>query len=132
MKYLIDTHVLIWALFEPQKLSPEVKEVLYDIQNTIYVSVVSFWEISLKYGLGKILLKNVLPDELPHYAQESGFELLELDPEVVASFYRLPRTPHKDPFDRLLIWQCICEKIILISKDTQIDTYKEFHLKTLW
>ena len=132
MKYLIDTHVLIWALFEPQKLSPAAVEIFEDIQNTVYVSVVSFWEISLKYGLGKVLLQNVLPDELPHYAGESGFEILELDPETVASFYRLPRTPHKDPFDRLLAWQCICEKITLISKDTQMNTYKEFRLKTLW
>lgn len=132
MKYLIDTHVLIWALFEPQKLSPGAVEIFENIQNTVYVSVVSFWEISLKYGLGKILLQNVLPDELPHYAEESGFEILELDPETVASFYRLPCTPHKDPFDRLLAWQCISEKITLISKDTQMGAYKEFRLKCLW
>ena len=132
MKYLLDTHVFIWALFDPEKLSAKVKKVIDDPQNSIYISIITFWEISLKYNLGKLLLKNVLPDDLPHYAEESGFEILELDPESVASFYRLPRTPHKDPFDRLLIWQCICEKITLVSKDIQMSSYKEFRLKTLW
>ncbi len=61
MKYLIDTHVLLWSLFDTSKLSKKVYGILLDIENEIYVSNITFWEISLKYGIGKLSLKNILP-----------------------------------------------------------------------
>jgi PIN domain nuclease of toxin-antitoxin system len=60
-----------------------------------------------------------------------SFELLSLSAEDASSFYHLPRVAHKDPFDRMLIWQAIREKMVLISKDRKIAAYEDFGLKIL-
>ena len=132
MKYLLDTHTFIWLLFEPKKLSSKVSTIIMEPENTIYVSLITFWEISLKYNLGKISLKNVVPDDLPGYAKKSGIEILELEADIVSSFHKLPVDSHKDPFDRLIIWQCIHKGITLLTKDSEISQYEKYHLKTIW
>jgi len=132
VRCIIDTHVFLWSLFDPKKLSKRSSEIISDIENTIYVSIISFWEISLKYNSGKIELNNIIPDDLPSYAENSGFEILNPDPSVVATFHRLPSGNHKDPFDRLIIRQSIKENITLISKDAEFADYNQFGLKTLW
>jgi len=132
MDYVLDTHVLIWALFDSKKLSKKVKNIILNPDNNIYVSIISFWEISLKVNLGKISFKDVSPEELPEYAEKSGFEILALRPDVVASFHQLPSADHKDPFDRLIIWQCIQQKITLLSKDEQFSQYSKHALNAIW
>lgn len=132
MNYLLDTHVLLWTLFESRKLSPKIKNIILNTENNIMVSIFSFWEISLKYGLGKISLNNVKPDDLPEIAQKAGMELLFADPIELASFYKLPKTYHKDPFDRIIIWQCIQNDYILLSKDIQMQQYLDFGLNVTW
>jgi len=132
MKYIIDTHVFLWSMFDDKKLSKKSTEIILNIENIIYISIISFWEISLKYNLGKIDLQNITPDDLPSYVENSGMEILNLEPSIVASFHRLPIEKHKDPFDRLIIWQSIKENMTLISKDTKFADYTQFGLKTLW
>jgi PIN domain nuclease of toxin-antitoxin system len=132
VNYLIDTHVLLWSLFDPNKLSNTASDIILDVENTIFVSLITFWEISLKYNIGKISLNNVIPDQLPHYAEKSGFEILNLSAQDVSTFYKLPKTSHKDPFDRLIIWQSIKNDLTLISKDTQIKEYLDMGLKSIW
>ena len=132
MKCLLDTHTLLWALFDKAKLSKRAQQLILDDENDIYVSAVSFWEISLKFGLGKLTLDNVVPDQLPHYAKKSGFELLPIEAETASSSYRLPREAHSDPFDRLIVWQAIHEKMTLITKDAELDAYPGTGLITAW
>ncbi|MCP4756402.1 MAG: type II toxin-antitoxin system VapC family toxin, partial [Proteobacteria bacterium] len=104
MNYLIDTHILLWSLFEPGKLRSNTRNALLDQSKQIFVSTISFWEISLKYSLGKLeLIGDVKPEDLVESCIESGFDILELDPLAALTYYRLPKTNHKDPFDRLLI-----------------------------
>ena len=86
----------------------------------------------MKYGLGKISLNNIKPDDLPDISQKAGIELLYADPLELSSSYKLPKTYHKDPFDRIIIWQCIQNDFILISKDIQMQQYKDFGLKVTW
>ena len=132
MKYLLDTHTLLWALFDKTKLSDKASMFILDGENEIFVSAVSFWEISLKYGLGKLTLENVLPDELPRFAMKSGFELLPLSEEEAASFHRLPREANCDPFDRMLAWQAICGGMTLITRDGKLNAYGKTGLKRVW
>jgi PIN domain nuclease of toxin-antitoxin system len=132
MNYLLDTHTFLWAIFESRKLSKKVKDIILNADNSIYVSLITFWEVSLKYSLGKIELKEITPEELPAVSKEAGFETLILSEKDVASFYKLPRHNHKDPFDRLIIWQAIHNDLILLSKDKQIASYKEFGLQFSW
>ncbi|MCI5219317.1 MAG: type II toxin-antitoxin system VapC family toxin [Candidatus Electrothrix sp. LOE2] len=132
MKYLLDTHVLLWALFEDEKLSRRAKAEISNPNNRILISIVSYWEISLKYGIGKLELQGITPEELVQVAREIGFETLNISEEDAAGFYRLPKIRHKDPFDRLIIRQAITRKLPLISKDKMMREYQDFGLEFLW
>ena len=132
MNFLMDTHCFLWALFDKGEISLNAKRILEDCDNDILISIITFWEISLKYGLGKLELRNVSPEELPHIAQESGFSILHLSTNEVATFYKLPKLSHKDPFDRLIVWQAINKNVPLISKDKSLAEYKNFNLRVIW
>lgn len=131
MKYLLDTHIFLWTLFEPEKLRTETAKIIKNPENSIYVSTVTFWEISLKYALGKLELEGVTPEELPVFSDKMNFSVLDLSTEDAATFYKLPRQTHKDPFDRIIIWQAINNKLTLISKEKSIPEYQTFGLSLL-
>lgn len=132
MKYLLDTHTLLWVLFDDEKLSEKARDIIENSDNEIYVSTITYWEISLKYAIGKLELENITPEELPNKAKEINIETLEITEDEAATFYKLPIIKHKDPFDRLLIWQAINRNITLISKDEVMKEYQKFGLKNLW
>jgi len=132
MKYLLDTHILIWCLFDSSKLSVRVKDVLFDPTHTIYVSSVAFWEISIKFNTGKIGLGKYYPNDLPAICQEMGFDLIDLRGKETASFYQLKAEHHRDPFDRILIWQAIENGYTLISDDDSVKKYISEGLKVIW
>lgn len=130
MNILIDTHIFLWALFSPQKLSSEIQEALIKADR-VWVSSISFWEVSLKFGLGKLELKGLSPEDLPKAAQISGFKILECDAQLFASSHQLENIGHKDPFDRLIIHTAIQNQLILISEDTAFADYIPLGLKLL-
>lgn len=104
MSYLLDTHTFIWSIVDETRLSNHTKSILQDASNPIFVSVVTFWEISIKYSLKKLRLTGVDPVELKKAADKNQFTILPLDPEEAASSHQLPlMDAHRDPFDRLLI-----------------------------
>jgi PIN domain nuclease of toxin-antitoxin system len=132
MIYLIDTHVLIWSIVDSDKLSKLARKIIEDQKNTILVSSVSFWEISLKYSLHKMELNGILPEQFPDLAKEIGFDLVSLIPEEVSCYHKLQGNYHKDPFGKMLIWQAIQRNISLISKDENIARYSSEGLKVVW
>jgi len=132
MKLLLDSHTFLWALMAPEKLSKKARTALEFPGNETFVSSISFWELSLKYSLGKLHLEGTTPENLPTAAEKSGFSLLTLDPEIAATFHQLPHIEHRDPFDRMLIWQAIQSELTLITKDSAIKPYTELGLKVLW
>ena len=132
MNYILDTHCFLLAIMDSKKLSRKAVEIISNIDNEIFISQISFWEISLKYSIGKLELKNVLPDVLPEVAYDSGFDILPLKSSELASCYKLPLEKHKDPFDRIIVWQCLLNEYTLISKDIDIKTYKNHGLKIIW
>lgn len=132
MNYLLDTHTLLWSILDTGKLSIKAKDIIEDPKNLIVVSAVNFWEISLKYSLGKLELKGVSPDEIHDLAVETGFELISLSPEETSTYHNLEGGWHRDPFDRMLIWQAINRELILISKDKAMENYQEDGLNTVW
>lgn len=132
MSYLLDTHSLIWSVIDPLKLSPRVKAILEDGEQEILVSVVSFWEISLKYALGKLQLEGLTPEDFTGAATDMRFRIIELDVKATSTFHRLSATYHRDPFDRMLIWQAMQSDYILISKDELVSKYQSEGLRVLW
>ncbi len=117
MKYLLDTHVLLWTIFDDEKLSETARKIIKDQDNKVYASIISYWEISLKYALGKLELVGITPDELPKHVQKADINTLGVNKKIVSTFYKLPKIKHKDPFDRMIIWQAISNKITLISRE---------------
>ena len=132
MKYLLDTHTLLWVLFEDEKLSEKARTAIKNPDNEIYVSTITYWEISLKYSISKIELEGITPEQLPQKAKEIGIKTLEVSEYEASTFYKLPKVKHKDPFDRMIIWQAINRNITLISKDKKMSGYQKFGLNILW
>lgn len=132
MNYLLDTHTFIWAISEREKLSAGGRQILDNTNNSIFVSAISFWEIALKFSVGKLHINGSLPDELPELSLKTGFQNISLSPDESDAHYKLLLTNHKDPFDRMLIWQAIQRNLVFISKDDRLEQYKIAGLKTLW
>ena len=133
MAWLLDTHTLLWALFEPAKLGPKARAVLEDPAHDVRVSLVSYWEISLKHGLGKLVLPGTDPEEIPAAAQKLGLVDEPLVPDVLSTIHRLPYAPaHRDPFDRLLVWQAIRGRHTLLSKDRALAFFRPHGLRFAW
>jgi PIN domain nuclease of toxin-antitoxin system len=132
MKYLLDTHTMIWAVADTAKLSLVVREILENPDHEILVSPVSFWEISLKCALGKLELNRVSPEDFPAACSAMEFDFFPLEAEVASTLHCLKALYHKDPFDRMLIWQALCAKVPILSKDTEITLYQSEGLKIIW
>ena len=130
MSYLIDTHVLLWWLMQPEKIPSKAMDAIEQSEQ-VNVSALSFWEISLKYSLGKLELHGLMPDELPDYTRQSGLGILECESMIFASFHQLPKLGHKDPFDRLLIHTAIRHGMTLISRNNAFADYRAHGLKLL-
>lgn len=132
MKYLIDTHIFLWIAFEPKKIPKKTIEILSDPKNKIFISSVSFWEISVKYSLGKLCLSNFFPQDLPKVALDMGIEIIDIDHVAMASYHRLPKIDsHKDPFDKMIVWFALSGDFILVSLDGRLGEYEQFGLKIL-
>jgi len=130
MTFLADTHILIWALNFPTKVSPTIKQCLSSRSQKCLYSPVSLWEIAIKYGLGKLDLLGHTPEEFLAELDASFFECLPLDNTTIVTSYQLPRL-HGDPFDRMLIWQAISSGCTLLSADAATDQYAPYGLAVL-
>ena len=117
--YLIDTHILLWWLSNDKKLTKKVKDLIANPENDILVSSVSIWEIVIKKSLNKL---NV-PDNLKEIVDTSDMKFLSMTVYHALYLENLPPI-HSDPFDRLLIAQCIVEDLIFVTADKIIPKYK--------
>lgn len=132
MTYLLDTHTLIWALTASHKLSTTVQGILQDESNDIVVSTLSFWEISLKRSVRKLTLDGFTPEDFVDASIVADFQILPLSIDLCSSFYKLASTHHKDPFDRMLIWQALHRECSLITIDKNIRKYASDGLQVVW
>lgn len=130
MKILVDTHFLIWSFTNPEKINPSIAAQLISDQNDIFYSQASLWEISIKYNSGRLVLKGMSPEELFEEIDTSYFSCLMLKNEELISFHRLP-IEHRDPFDRIMIWQCINNDLFFLSVDGAAPHYEKYGLKIL-
>jgi PIN domain nuclease of toxin-antitoxin system len=116
-----DTHIFIWWDSEPEKLSPNILNLLQRTDTTRYVSHVSLWEIQIKNQLGKLALNQSLSD-IYNSQSKNGISFLPVIPAHIFNLNNLP-LHHKDPFDRLLISQALIEGLTLISVDEKFKLY---------
>ena len=103
--------------------------ILENPKNEIYVSKISLWEISLKYGLGKLNLNNSKPDEIEKILLLNSYNILDFNSVDILSFYNLPQNLHKNPFNKMIVWQTIKNNLVLITQDEKLEVYKKSGLK---
>lgn len=127
MNLLLDTHVALWTLVDSPRLSNRARDLIQATEATIWVSVASLWEITIKHALGRGDMSVSGSDAL-RYFEASGFKLLAIEPVHVIEVGRLP-PHHQDPFDRLLIAQALIEPMRLLTHDDQIVRYSDAIVK---
>jgi PIN domain nuclease of toxin-antitoxin system len=120
MRILLDTHLLLWSLSQPSKLSTTVRRKIDAAE--VYASAASIWEISIKSTLGKL---DANPREVLDGIEPAGFNLLAVSGEHAARVAELPLL-HKDPFDRILVAQALVEPMILLTNDGALQEYGSF------
>lgn len=116
MRFLLDTHVLLWAVLDDPRLSIAQRQAID--AGEIYLSAASVWEIGIKRALGKL----EVPDEIFRIAQDAGCRPLPISWVHAETAAALP-PHHSDPFDRMLIAQARCEGLNLLSSDIRIAAY---------
>jgi PIN domain nuclease of toxin-antitoxin system len=121
MKLLLDTHVLLWAAGQPERLPEAARAMLEDPRNELVFSVASLWEIAIKRSLGRSDFQ-VDARLLRRGLIENGYMELEIKAEHALAVDALPAI-HKDPFDRILVAQSMAEGILLLTADAQVALY---------
>jgi len=119
MRIIIDTHIFLWALSDPKRLSPAQRSLLESMANIIYVSSISIAEIMIKKSLGKLEFNE---DPLKA-AEQSGFEFLDFSATAAVALGELPYH-HKDPFDRMLIAQSLEKNYAIMTDDSKFKLYE--------
>jgi PIN domain nuclease of toxin-antitoxin system len=120
VRLLLDTHILLWWLKDPEKIAAEARAAIRDPRNTVYYSAASIWEMAIKSSLGK----------LPRLKRTEVESALEADailalPISLSHVWRVPSLPrhHTDPFDRLLVAQALEDSLILVTRDEKLAPY---------
>ena len=122
VRYLLDTHTLLWFITEDEELSDRARQLILDSNNEIFLSIASLWEIAIKVNIGKLALDKPFNQLFPDELDSHGIEILNI---TINSLIHLTTLPfhHRDPFDRLIIAQALDEGISVISVDSALDPY---------
>lgn len=128
MRFLLDTHILFWSMSAEDKLPENVLNIINDMENKIFFSSASVWEVVIKHGKNPINMP-VDGQEFMKGCLKAGFIPLPIENHHVLAVGKLTRKngepPHNDPFDRILITQAKTENMILITHDNLLGGYDE-------
>ena len=127
MKYLLDTHVVLWVGQNSPLLSDKARNAILNVKAEKYVSIASVWEVAIKLGTKKLDINGGLP-EFFKMIDDNGFFTLSVEREYLLRLLTLPEY-HKDPFDRLLLATALTESMTLITADENIHKYG---IRCLW
>jgi len=125
MNLLIDSHTLLWFTEGDSSLSDKALDLLNNPENSVFVSMVTFYEFALKVNIGKLKLGKTIKE---FYKQtiKAKIEVLPINSIYLSTLSNLPQFPnHKDPFDRLIIATAITDKLTIVSIDSKFELYKE-------
>ncbi len=128
MKYLLDTHALLWILTDDHRLSNNAKDSYLDKKNIILLSLASIWEMSIKSSLKKLEIKSSMETFVEQHVINNNIQILNILPQHLYPLEKLP-FHHRDPFDRLIICQAIYENLTVITSDKNFDSYS---VKRIW
>ncbi len=122
MRVLLDTHVFLWAIGDPDRLSSRIRDTIQDARNEVLLSIVSAWEIAVKSSRGKLDFPRPAMTFVQRQLSNHRIGILPLRLAHLAALEKLP-WHHRDPFDRMLVAQCLEEGASLVTVDKQLDRY---------
>lgn len=128
MRFLLDTHALLWWLFDDPRLSDNAREIVANPDNRILVSSASAWEIATKHRLGKLAGAQQLVTDIAGWIEQAGFTELAISLRHGQQAGSWPQA-HRDPFDRMLAAQSALEELPLISRD---PAFGAFGIRVVW
>jgi PIN domain nuclease of toxin-antitoxin system len=121
VNYLLDTHILLWTLVDPDRVPGPMRRIVEDTGNRVWFSAASIWEIAIKHSLAKTDFA-LEPATIWKAARETGLEELAVTAEHAVGVDALPWL-HRDPFDRLLVAQARADGMKLLSVDSKVNAY---------
>lgn len=128
MRILLDTHIFLWIFIEPERFSEKARQFVENVvENDFFLSDVSAWEASIKYGLGKLGLPEPPETFFSSRVRRADYRRLRIDLDHVTNVHKLLGV-HRDPFDRLLISQAIVEDMTILSND---PVFKRYQIDTI-
>ena len=123
MTLLLDTHAFLWFIEDDERLSDTARDAIVNGQNRVLFSIASGWEMAIKVNIGKLRLAVPYGELLPAQVVNNGMFTLEVQWPHLWYYYRLPLY-HRDPFDRMLVAQTLCDGLTLVSEDSLLDQYE--------
>jgi PIN domain nuclease of toxin-antitoxin system len=125
VKYLLDTHALLWFADGDPQLSAKATKVLLDPTNELFLSMASIWELAIKVGLGKLTLSTNYRDYVSRAIKGYGITILDITFDDCVRYEALPfpNAKHRDPYDRMIVVQAQRQSLSLISIDDKLDGY---------
>ncbi len=128
MRVLLDTCTFLWLISDDLKLSDKARSLFENPENEVFLSSVSFWEINVKYQIGKLPLPESPKTYIPKQRKNHSIDSLSLNEADICHLLALPKV-HKDPFDRMLVCQAIEGNMVILTPDPLIQDYP---VKTEW
>ena len=130
-KYLLDTHCLLWFQDEYFKIPDKVLDEIKNVDNAIYFSQISLFEIAIKQKIGKLPKIKASTEDIYNTALNDGFTFLNIENKAISSYQNIPLLDfHRDPFDRLLLATAYEHKLTIVSSDQNFSHYK--FVNTFW
>jgi PIN domain nuclease of toxin-antitoxin system len=123
LKYLIDTNIFLFALEDPTRISKKALRILEEPSNDLFLSHASLWEISIKHSIGKLKFQRGLEKTIDIGMERLGLQIIPIRSSHIYKVSDL-QFHHNDPFDRLIISQCLVEKLPILSSDKIFSKYK--------
>jgi PIN domain nuclease of toxin-antitoxin system len=127
MDYLLDTHVLLWIIFDSDKLSPLAQKIILDKSTHKFISISSLWEISIKNRIGKLSLPNDLSGVFTE-VEMNGFGIIGINQGCLETYNTLPLL-HRDPFDGIIVATAILQEMTIVTTDKK---KKKYNVPWVW
>jgi len=128
LKYLLDTNVWLWSLWQPERINAKTREQIGDLSHEVFLSAVTSWEIAIKATAGKLTLPESPSTYIPRRMADQGLRPLPVSHRHALEVFTLFPF-HRDPFDRLLVAQARVEDLILVTADRILEKYS---VQVLW
>ncbi len=127
MKYLLDTHIWIWAVSKPDKLSEEIKIISKDDSNELFISSISVWEFIVLVEKGKIIISKSIDEWIEEALIQSNIKIIPIDMEIAIKSRKV-NLSHQDPADRFIAATALVNQLTLITSDSKLAESNEISI----